>query len=231
VNNPGRASTPRRGRPPHRLTLENPPGLCARETWREEDDELTDQATSKAQWDPAGGNPARPRQAASRKRVLRGVEQSNPRSVDSESVGRVMEPRNWILLVRADAVILAEGTTYPRERLREGRPPRGQRAGHADEGPPGTWEARTSPREDPAGDRSPSPGPPPPASSVADGNEEAARREVGPSEGNEARHEGRAGVGADHTTEEASERQPGGAGGGKGQPGGRDQRRARWPSP
>ena len=67
-----------------------------------------------SQWDPAGSSPARPRWATSRKRVLRGRKATHgqpwPRSVDSDHVGRVMEPRNE-LFVGADAVETAEGNT------------------------------------------------------------------------------------------------------------------------
>ena len=43
--------------------------------------------------DPAGESPARQRLATSRKRVLRGRGATHPRSVDSESEGRAIEPR------------------------------------------------------------------------------------------------------------------------------------------
>ena len=74
-------------------------------------------------------NPARPRVASSRKRVLRPLQRCNGRSVDSEQAGRVIEPRNSLIVV-ADA--LSEGGRQNSQR-RNGltsRHHRGRRARH-----------------------------------------------------------------------------------------------------
>lgn len=52
-------------------------------------------------------------------------------------------------------------------------------------------------------------------------------REVALSEGNEATRDGHEGVGVTHGTDEASEREPEGAGGGKGWPGNGTERKER----
>ena len=69
------------------------------------------------------------------------------RSVDSDPVSRVIEPRNEVVVEMADAVPKAEGSTDgPRWRGSEAH--RGRRAGRAGIGdPPGTWETLTSPLE------------------------------------------------------------------------------------
>ena len=59
-----------------------------------------------------GSGPARIRPATARKRVLRGARVTASRSVDSEDVGRVIEPRNHIL-VGADDVSGAYNTLVP----------------------------------------------------------------------------------------------------------------------
>src|ERR1700722_9808787 len=75
-------------------------------------------------------------------------------------------------------------------------------------GPPGTWEALSSPHVTSGrGYRKPTPGPPL-SCSTAVGAKSRAHVEVRPSEGNEVRPEGPQGVGALHSTVEAGELDP-----------------------
>ena len=69
------------------------------------------------------------------------------RSVDSECVGRVTEPREHEIPARADGVLVPEG--YPRAPQCLGAAGLAGvlRAGHAHKDSPGTWEASTSPRK------------------------------------------------------------------------------------
>jgi len=77
------------------------------------------------------------------------VEPGRPglRSVDSDPVSRVIEPRNEVVVEKAHAVPKAEGSTDgPQWRGSEAH--RGRRAGRVGTGdPPGTWETLTSPLE------------------------------------------------------------------------------------
>src|SRR6185295_14376720 len=68
------------------------------------------------------------------------------RSVDSEAVGRVIEPRNRPM-VGADAVEPAEGSTEARKRPSAEVPPGSESTARVQRRSPGTWEALSSPPE------------------------------------------------------------------------------------
>jgi hypothetical protein len=83
--------------------------------------------------------------------------------------------------------------------------PGSESTGDDHQGSPGTWETQPSPPQFPA--REPEyqlPGAPGRASS-AEGSKPTTHTVVSPSEGNEARRNGRLGVGASHTIDEAGE--------------------------
>ena len=152
---------------------------------------------------------------------------SNPRlrSVDSQCIGRVIESRNSYPIAGADAIYGAEGNTGASQgpdvagpagieeqgmctrvlqepgspcRLHAGKPEGGNR--HST--PPGPSGRRCGPS----------------GSGVTASARTGSAGVVRPSEGNEARAEGRQGVGASHSTGEAGELSPRGPGGGKGMP-------------
>ena len=69
------------------------------------------------------------------------------RSVDSECVGRVTEPREREVPARADGVLVPEGYLRAPQSLGVAGLAGVLRAGHAHKDSPGTWEASTSPRK------------------------------------------------------------------------------------
>lgn len=79
-----------------------------------EEDELTDINTSKLYWSPAGESPVRQGGQPAGSESCVGYGQPALRSVDSERMGRVIEPRKNKNVMLADAVPVAEGTTAAR---------------------------------------------------------------------------------------------------------------------
>jgi hypothetical protein len=152
-------------------------------------------------------NPAWQSWASSQKRVLRSGGQLPLRSVDSQVKGRVIEPRkhqtSGAFVVRICGG--RAGRVNPWSRTARSVLPGSESTGNDHQGSPGTWETPLSPPRFPA--REPEdqlPGAPGRASSV-DGSKVTTHTVVSPSEGNEARREGRWGVGASHTIGEAGE--------------------------
>ena len=83
--------------------------------------------------------------------------------------------------------------------------PGSESTGNDHQGSPGTWETQPSPPQFPA--REPEQQLPDARgyASLTDGNKHMMQTVVSPSEGNEARRDGRLGVGASHSTVEAGE--------------------------
>ena len=94
---------------------------------------------------PSGSQSRLVELASSQKRVLRGSERSGLRSVDSECRCRVIEPRNyssWRALVVPDTWGRADLPKWPDGSVSPGSKSRAQ----AQQGSPGTWDARPFPR-------------------------------------------------------------------------------------
>ena len=152
-------------------------------------------------------------------------EQSRLRSVDSQWMGRVIEPRKNFDIAGADGVVTTEGSIGWAENGLAHRSRRGRRAGHVHTGVP--QEPGNPCRLHDHGRKGQpakkAPGPPTPRGRAAGA---AGRPDtkcgfavvVPPSEGNEARRDGRQGLGASHSTAEAGESSPWRPCGGKGMP-------------
>ena len=148
-------------------------------------------------------NPARQSLAGSRKRVLRGEGRPSLRSVDSQCQGRVIEPRK--LLVGALVLVRRGGHADPSQSpdvvgpAGVGEQGQGTSGVSGNLGDPSVSTAYSGSVTGTTTPRSPRPG-------VAGRWEQRIDATVvSPSEGNEARREGRAGVGASHSTVEAGE--------------------------
>ncbi len=129
------------------------------------------------------------------------------RSVHRERAGRVIEPRNET--ESRGPSWFSERTAAPRCRKSPGTeaPPGSKSTACTHGGSPGTWEILSSPslRSGSGAPYNKSPGPRRRRARHACGSEEDERAMVPPSEGNEARREGRQEVGALHSTDEAGE--------------------------
>ena len=152
-------------------------------------------------------NPVRQSRASSRKRVLRGAGRPSPRSVDSEIKRCVIEPRNyhrrepssWTLAGAEPGI----SYTWTHRRAWSHRGRRNMANDHT--GFSGTWETLPSPSCLPAGA---------PAYQLQVDPQlcpelvetSRGRPMVSPSEGNEARRDGRQGVAVPHSSVEAGER-------------------------
>ena len=114
-----------------------------------------------------------------------------------------MEPRKFVS-ARADAVVKAEGHTGALMGLALPASPGSESGACTEEGPPGTWEVRVSPRDERGGAPSNSQAP------AADAFLRRRRAKTGTHRGIgsrvEAARDGHPDVGASHTTEEAGER-------------------------
>jgi len=152
-------------------------------------------------------NPAWQSWASSRKRVLRGEGRPSLRSVDSQVKGRVIEPRKLkspgAFVVDISGGRVGRATLGPTER---GRSCRGRRArAMAMRVPQEPGRPRRLHRHFRIGRPEPTT-PGCPRSRVGDRRERTSDAPVvSPSEGNEARRDGRRGVGASHSTVEAGE--------------------------
>jgi hypothetical protein len=155
---------------------------------------------------PRVANPASQSRASRQKRVLRGDGRPSPRSVDSQVKGRVIEPRK--LKTSGAFAVDISGGRVGRVSLgptRRDRSDRGRRARAMtirvprEPGRPDRFH-----REFRLGNRMTNS--PEPTIARRDRWEQTTTQPVvSPSEGNEARRDGRSGVGASHSTDEAGE--------------------------
>jgi len=155
------------------------------------------------QWVPS---PTRQSWPAAGSESCAASERSAPRSVDSECMGRVIEPREG-LLAGADVVEKTEGSTDDAVMAWRRRSRRGRRAGHVHAGSPGTWESQSFPHLQRAGRgnrRTQAPGW---QRRVAfcRRDETATQVRYRQAKDNEARREGRLGFGVSHSTDEPGE--------------------------
>jgi hypothetical protein len=155
-------------------------------------------------WSPAGDSPARQRLATSRYRVLRGP-RATLAAKRTQGVRRPLKFNPEIeLIVRADTVLLVEGCTdAPRGKAR--RSHRGPRMGMRTRTLQEPGRSRRLYSKAPAGAAGGNVSRPRAAAPRGSRSEQASARVVPPSEGNEARRDGRREVGAPHGTEEAGE--------------------------
>jgi hypothetical protein len=145
--------------------------------------------------------------------------QPTQRSVDSECSGPAIEPRNC-LLVGALVVVISGGHAAPPQRPGGSGPAGVEEQGIGIPGFPRNLRDPIVSRSITVGVGLPSPKPQAPGRRRAVWERRTqARGRVSPSEGNEARREGRWGVGAPHSTVEPGEPYPKGPWGGKGAPG------------
>jgi len=142
-------------------------------------------------------------------------EQSRLRSVDSEWVGRVIEPRKNFTVAGADAFVTAEGSIGWAAVAWSGRSRRGRRAGHVHIGVPQEpgkpCRLHVQGRNGATGTANPRPTAGA-ARSGGSGERPDTKNSVAgvvpPSEGNEVRRDGRQGLGASRSTCEAGESPP-----------------------